>query len=492
MQNIVCITEIVIFEKSNNLHYKNPMNILNNINSLFKILDKERYFIVFLFLILLFANMFFVDILPSANTNSRAIPMVSFYKYQTLQMDSFAKVPGFLDYALINNHYYTDKPPLPMFASLPFYYIIKKTGIINETITSDNPGWFAYWLGGFLTGAIPFVLIITIIYSKLRALGFVRNIVIMSVFPLIGSFIFVFAQSFYSHIFAALLMLLSYIYLKEKRFALFGLFAGLAFLCEFQLIILIGLWFAILLYNERKLKPVLYATLSISPSIIFILIYNYIYTGSPFDMLSKYVCNTFKEMHSYYGFRLPSLKSLWGLTFSPYRGMFIYMPILFVYLYYFIKNDLQIILSKKIFSNYIVLPFVIYLLYISSYFYWHAGATFGPRYFMAILIILNYASLVRYYQYLKNNMFFYLFASIGIIISFIGKITTSMSLNENIANPIIDKVFPMFTKQQFHPFNIFTQLAGISPIISYITWIVSFVIVILFVNQLKNKSNLKN
>ena len=173
---------------------------------------------------------------------------------------------------------------------------------------------------------------------------------------------------------------------------------------EFPLAIVIPIWAIQIFYNTKSVSgieyrvsgkiyrdkfknSILYLT-GAMPSLIFIGLYNYHFTGNPLKMIYTY------EMTNNLGFSTPSFNALWKLLFSMYSGLFFYMPFLIFVLYYMIVNFKKKYISL-LFSNYLILIVIINILLISSFGSWRGGWTYGPRYLTAIAVLLGYEGISR-------------------------------------------------------------------------------------------------
>src|SRR4029450_2807814 len=147
-------------------------------------------------------------------------------------MDGYARWTQ--DKSVIRGHYYSDKAPLSSFVVLPFYAALHVLGL-HRPPPNRYEGFKAQILGDLLTGVAPFVAIVCLAYAAARSVA-------LAMLPFYGSFIAVYAGAFFGHVLAGFLLLLSYVFLKEKRFAFSGLLAGLAILTEYPLAIAAAAW----------------------------------------------------------------------------------------------------------------------------------------------------------------------------------------------------------------------------------------------------------
>jgi len=451
-----------------------PITITNNTKAL-----------VYFFLINFAISVFHIDSWNNANTTSRVLPIVSYFENGTFQIDKYHQLTP--DKAKIGRHYYSDKAPLPTLMIIPVFGLLKSIGIITSNDGSFY-GESVYILGALICGVIPFVLILCLTFIRLRRNN-LFSLALLSTLPFYASFIFIYAGTFYNHIISAFFLLLGYIFVKDKKYILAGVFSGLAFLCEYLIAIFIVIWILQILLNERKLKPSFLFGIGVIPAIIFILFYNYHFTGSAFTMLYKY--HTFSEMHVNYGFNAFSLKALWGLVFGSYRGMFLYTPILFLILYYSLRhfylktfrNVVSIILS-----NYVLLPSILVILTLSFYFGWWGGWTFGPRYILFVTVLLLFEGLFFVSRLKFSNLAFWSLIFVGLILTFSAKITVLYSIPSEIQFPLTDLCLIALKSFEFNNCNILTYCFGINPVIANIIWMIISGILLYLLSNLQDAS----
>lgn len=427
--------------------------------------------LVYFFLINFTISVFHIDSWNNANTTSRVLPIVSYFENGTFQIDKYQQLTP--DKAKIGEHYYSDKPPLPTLIIIPVFGLLKSIGIITS-VNGSYFGQHVYVLGALLCSVIPFVLILCFTYIRLKKNNS-YNPIIVSTLPFYASFIFIYAGTFFNHIISAFFLLLGYMFLKDKKYILAGVFSGLAFLCEYVVAIFIVIWTLQILWNERKIKPSFIFGIGVIPSIIFILFYNYHFTGSAFTSIYKF--HTFSEMHKNYGFNYFSIKALWGLLFSSYKGMFFYAPILYLIMFYvtkyFIKKPLIVVLRSML-SNYIFLPSLLVILILSSYFGWWGGWSFGPRYILFVSVLLLYEGLNFLTELKFSKSAFWVFIFIGLMLSFSAKITVLYSVPSEIQFPLFDLFLISLKSLELNNGNILTYFFGINPIISNLIWMIIF------------------
>ena len=437
---------------------------------------KNTFLLVF-FILNLTLSSFYLDTWKNANTTSRALPIITFFENGTFRFDKYHELT--CDKSLIDGHYYTDKAPLPTYVVLPFFGFLMQTGIISPDENGSLFGDHIYLLGGFLTASLPFAIILLLAFIVIRNSKTSVSQVFLSMLPFYASFIFVFAGTYFPHILSGFLLLISYIYLKKDKYIISGIFAGLSFLCEYNLAVIFMLWAILLIIRKKSIIPSVFYSVGILPSLIFILFYNYYFTGSPFEML--YMYHNFGQLHSNYGFSLPGFTSVWGLSFSRYKGLFFYSPFILLFMIMAIKPALRKGI-RYLLTNYLIIPLIVYYFFIASYFGWWGGWTYGPRLLLAVAVLLTYEGII----YLSDKKFpkylFWILIGFGTICTFMAKATLSYSIPTDVANPIPDLIFPKFINGEFNSNNILTLLFDIKPVYSFIIFVIMFAGSLIFLN----------
>jgi len=97
---------------------------------------------------------------------------------------------------------------------------------------------------------------------------------------------------------------------------------------------------------------------------IFVL-YNLVTTGQPLITLYAYnIIEAFSGHQQSYGFALPSLQAIWGLSFSLYLGLMPHVPVLLFGVYFLFRELFLHSFYKKLLLNYLtVFSFVFFCLF---------------------------------------------------------------------------------------------------------------------------------
>lgn len=444
--------------------------------------DMKKFYIIF-FLVNLLLSSWFLDTWNNANTTSRALPIVSYFEQGNFRIDKYQDLT--LDKAKIKGHYYTDKAPLPTLLVLPFYGLLENAGLIAPPAGND-PGKAVYIVGGLICGSLIFTLILVIAMAAVRKSKTGFSPVFLVMMPFYGSFIFVYSGTFYAHLMSSILILFGYLMIRKKQYVWAGIFSGLAFLSEYTLALFFPVWALQIWIQEKNFYKGFLFGLGTLPAILFIGIYNYIFTGSPFEMLYKY--HTFQFLHENYGFRLPSLESIWGLTFSNFKGLFFYTPFLILFFFGMIKRTSW----KKFSQHYLTWITLIFFLVIASYDVWWGGWCYGPRLLFPVAVLLVYEGIVQLSNQRFSKLFFWLLTGFGLAGAFLVKITVIYSIPSGSANPFFDTIFPNIRLGNFNPNNLMTMIFGMNPMMSGMIWLVLFLLSLIFLNRIFSKTKVSN
>jgi hypothetical protein len=194
-------------------------------------------------------------------------------------------------------------------------------------------------------------------------------------------------------------------------------------------------------------------------------------------MLYKY--HTFADLHTNYGFTVPSPESIWGLSFSDYKGLFFYTPFLFLAFASISKNY-----NFRAFAgHYLFYVSVVYFLVVASYFGWWGGWTYGPRLLFPVAVLLVYEGIVKISDYKFSAAFFWILTVFGLAGAFLAKITVVYSVPTDSLHPFSQTIFPAIKAGSFNPNNLATIIFGINPALAAIIWIVGFGVSIYFLSS---------
>ncbi len=458
-------------------------------------------FISIFFLVNIILSSYFLDTWPTPNSLSRALPVLTFSEERTIQIDKYADLT--LDKSKVGEHFYSDKAPLPTFCMIPIYELMTWCGLdqFSNGHSKEYPIYVGvpigilysgeyrfpqfipiFIIGSLLFGTLPFVLIIMMSFTGLHKAKPSVSPVLLAMLAWYGSYIFVFSGTFFNHVFAGFLLLLSFILIKDNKYFLSGLTLGLGFLTEYTLMLAAPFWLICIWIKERKINQPLTFAAGVIPSVFLIAIYNWLITGSPWTMLNAYhACSNFQALHHHYGFSFPSVQSLWGLSFSGWMGLFNYMPVLYCIVFHIIlsmikKRELNLLLETRCLACF----GIIFFLTMSSFFTWWGGWSYGPRYLIVLAVLLLYEGMLVISGGKINFLLFSATALLGLAGAWIAKATVVYMIpfpeGDGFFNPFLHVLLPDLFSGFFNANNALTAFFDISPPVGAFSWLILYAV----------------
>ncbi|MGD0278136.1 MAG: hypothetical protein ABSC11_02390 [Smithella sp.] len=474
--------------------------------------NKWLIYLAIFFLVNILLSSYFLDIWPTPNCVSRALPVLAFSEDRTLKIDKYADLT--IDKSKVGPHFYSDKAPLPTLCMIPLYELAKWCGLdkVNNDAGKKYPVYTGYHvgiydsrdysipqlipifiIGGLVFGSLPFVLIVMMSFVALNKMKPSISPVLMAMLTLYGSFIFVFSGTFFNHVFAGFLLLLSFILIKRKGYFLSGLALGLSFLSEYTVIVAAPLWCICIWIKEKKIRHPLVFAAGLLPSILFLALYNWLITGSPWKTLNAYhACQSFQALQLHYGFSLPSPKAIWGLSFSGWMGLFNFAPVLYCIAFYIIA---AVIKNKKLLlgllTNYLAVFAIVFFLLISSFFTWWGGWSYGPRYLIVLAVLLLYEGMLIISRDKINTLIFTVTALFGITGAWIAKATVVYMVPfpeyDGFFNPFLHILLPDLFAGRLNANNALTAFFDVSPQTGVYSWLLLYVVSVIGLCMLYKK-----
>ena len=354
------------------------------------------------------------------NQNSRMDLTLAIVEQGRFAIDDYYQNTG--DYAQYGGHIYTDKAPGLSFLAVPWYAAyraiaqtppaaalldrLSRSAALAQTLREDGTGLRADKI--YFAGALYFATFFTVsIASALagvalyRFLGlFVANrraCLLATMGYALGTVALPYSSVFYGQQLAAAFILLAWERLYRVRHAIAppralyvaGALLGLAVLTEFTAALPAAL-LALYAFTGLRRKPDIgRLILGGLPFAVLLGYYNAVAFGSPLTSSYRYLVK-FAEISSYgfQGFGPPRLDALWGITFSPFRGLFVYSPFVLLALpgWWLMRRDAvhraEWMLSLGAFAAQLFL--------IACWYDWKGGFAIGPR---NLLVVLPFAML---------------------------------------------------------------------------------------------------
>ncbi|NWG17781.1 MAG: hypothetical protein HXY41_14230 [Chloroflexi bacterium] len=383
------------------------------------VMRSRRTYAITLFLILLVCYGYFMPKWADWGANSRADLVYAFGDRGVLYIDDYHENTG--DKAFFNGHYYTDKSLGPSLVALPFYMVFKAVAALPPVArfieSGQGIGSFSDTLNPEGEGIRP-----EAVYEGL-ALTFMTFFAMAVPSALLGVVVFLFAARFASrpgYAFALALAFglatIAFPYsnvLYQHQMAAFGTFTGffllwrvihekaslnwlwavgllfgLATITEYPVVPFLGIifiWAAIRMPNRLALYRVVLAAIPLG---LIFAGYNYAIFGTPLPAGYEYSTNWQSEHQTgFMSLTMPSLERLYGLTFSPVRGIFLISPFLLLalpglYWMWRVRKDQRDVAVVA------VLVVAGFFAYNAASIMWWGGFTVGPRYLVPMLPFL--------------------------------------------------------------------------------------------------------
>jgi len=350
----------------------------------------RRAALLFLLVLLFYAYFFHFIGRESWNVSSRLNLTYALAEQGTFRIDAYHQNTG--DKVFFRGHYYSDKAPGTALAAVPAYLVLKRLGV-------DSEPSMRYWLTLLVIG-LPSAAG-AVIFSGLTGIfgGLSPRLRIGTALAYsLGTLAFPFSTVFYGHQAAAVAGLAAfYILARAKRtprpessglLLLSGFLGGYALLSDFPagiVLVLLGVYAASILKRRAGIFSWL---LGAALPVGFLLYYNYSCFGSPFTS-SYSLHQTYSHSAGFLGITLPRLEVLWGITFSPYRGLFYQSPVLLFAIpgfYLFFRQS-----GNRLEGLVCLLAFLGFLFFNAGYEYWDGVGSTGARFMIPALPFLALA-----------------------------------------------------------------------------------------------------
>jgi hypothetical protein len=338
--------------------------------------------------------------------NSRAALVYAVVDQGVLHIDAYHESTG--DKAFYNGHYYTIASIGPSLVALPAYVAFKAAVCAAplavarqqcaQAAAGNHSAWYSHWALVWITfaavsipsaalGALVFVLISQVVGSRRHAFW-------VALLYGLATVAFPYSRAFFQHQVAAFGLAFGFYLLwrvvcagaQERELWGAGLLFGLSAISEYPLVFavaaLVG-WAAHVMGQRRLALNRL--VLGAAPLLLAMAAYNLATFGTPLPVAYRYHV-LHAELHSqgFMGVTKPSLAALYGITFSPARGLFFTSPVLllmfpgFVWLWQTrrLPRPLVVAIGAAVAS---------FFLYTMSYIFWSGGSAVGPRYLVPML-----------------------------------------------------------------------------------------------------------
>ena len=428
---------------------------------------KSKEFKIFLTVWLVYV--FYFSDIGGAYADSAAALTVSIVDYHTLSIDAYKNHSNAHNFAYYKGKFYSGVAPGTSFLAAPIYAIFKSLTRISYRFGYSPPIVnlvAAVALSAIFLSAVASALTAVLLFKLLE--HFTKNkkkrLFLTFVFSF-GTLFFIYSTQYEPVVIATFFSFSSFYLLfkvKHKEMGYNALFLA-GFLCAaaismhyLQIVIFAALSIYFLSFSMNLKKLFLYGSGALIP-IVLLMSYHYYVFDSPFKTGYHYLYNVhlIKSLPSDYATKLvfPTSNSIFGLSFSPFRGIFFYMPITLLSLYgiywNFRRNSKYI--SDIFFCCFI---FISSFLFISALGDWWGGCSFGPRYLMPVLPFI-FVIIGSAIDYLKVAFAYIL----GLLSVFINYLPIIYGRECRTYNDILNVYIPSIMKEGFSRYLPLTMLS---------------------------------
>jgi hypothetical protein len=349
------------------------------------------------------------------NQNSRMDLTMAIVDQGTLRIDDYYENTG--DYAVYDGHIYTDKAPGTSLLGVPTYLVFKLVSntpptrallhrlsanqALASTLRQGGSGlaeqkvYFAsaLYVTTFFTVSLPSAFLGVLLYRFMaRFLQSQIQRVALTLAYGLATIAFPYSTVFYGYQIATTLLFAAFIVLyriRQRELSTRWLWSvggmiGLAVLTEFHTLVL-ALVLSVYALSSLEFKwEIVKLGLGGLPFALALGWYNATAFGSPFSSSYRYL-GTFSHIShtGFLGFTYPKLYAFWGVTFSPFRGLFILSPFLLLA----IPGFWHLLRSHTWRAEGILWASLVaaQLLLVSAWFDWFGGFAIGPRNLLTVL-----------------------------------------------------------------------------------------------------------
>jgi hypothetical protein len=343
-------------------------------------------------------------------------------------------------------HTYINKPPgASILAAVPYavlFVIERRLHAPIDSMTRMNC-WITTALSvglcGALTGPILYL------HGRRRMGATSLTALCVSSVILFGTIIFPYSTMLFAHVPAALFLLRA-VTLLENRPVAAGIAAGLAvscfYVCAISAAILAFAVFSPQRHRGHKGIPLcplclcgeklFRFMLGALPFGILMAIYQWLCFGSPFRTAVE-ASTPFTQKGLLFGvIRMPSMAALYGITLSPYRGLFFISPILLLAFVGFVAMKR----NRQFWA--LIAIMITFILAIASFNGWNGGFAFGPRYLVPIIPLTGIPMMAA-----KPRLFWIVAAIVSVGLNFIATTVDPMPSPE-VQHPVSRYLLPAF------------------------------------------------
>lgn len=306
-----------------------------------------------------------------------------------------------IDKAHWEGHYYCDKTPGISLLCVPAVYVADKVANGVGAAAAFVPVKNASAGLRYGLAALACLIATSVLFGAVAVVRFRRCLLfagtsertadVSALILAFGTPLFIWSTAVFGHATSTALLIMAFsLYwtsdgelLTVRRYALAGLLLSLAALVELTAVPAAAMIALLLLTRHgairwNRLGPKALAMMAAGlPAAAMLLIYNDYAFGSPFHLGYASVEGFTGMKSGFFGINAPTSEALWGITFSPDRGLFWVSPVL-LFSIPAIVALLRRSTAKLPVATCLAIA-VYYLLLNGGYHYWNGGYSLGPR-----------------------------------------------------------------------------------------------------------------
>lgn len=337
-------------------------------------------------------------------------------------------------------HTYINKPPGASFlAAIPYAIVYPVEKYLQSPI--DGMTRFNRWLVTALSIGVcgAFIGPVLFLYGRRRAAATAPASLAVAAIVLFGTIVFPYSTMLFAQIPAALFLLLAVVFLRGRPM-MAGIAAGIALSCFYVCAAAAVILCIIACVQSRRAAMRFVA--GCLPWAILIGVYQWLCFGSPFRTAVE-ASTQFTEKGALFGvLRLPSIDALYGISFSPYRGLIFASPVLLAALIGLVMMACRSDLRPELWSVAIIVA--MFFIAIAGFNGWNGGCAFGARYLVPIVPLLGIPMLVAFRGNARPVRALWIAAALlSFATNFIATATDPMPCPE-VPNPIRGYLIPAF------------------------------------------------
>ncbi len=337
-------------------------------------------------------------------------------------------------------HTYINKPPgASLLAAIPYAIVFAAEKRLHSPI--DGMTRINCWISTALSVGLCGACIgpVLYLYGRRRIGATARAALAVAAIVLFCTMVFPYSTMLFAQIPAALFLLLAVV-LLPKHPLLAGMAAGIAVSCFYVCAAAAAILFVVACIRSRRAAARF--AIGCLPWIALMAIYQWHSFGSPFKTAVE-ASTRFTENGALFGvLRMPSRAALYGLSASPYRGLFFASPVLLLALIGLVVMARRHDLREDLWT--VITIVSLFFIAIASFNGWNGGCAFGPRYLVPIVPLLGIPLLAMIRIRSRPLLAFWIVSAfLSVSINFIATATDAMPC-PSISDPIGSYLLPAF------------------------------------------------